>query len=264
MPTLTSCFRQAYFLSPFNTTTNYYHAIPLNSDSIKSATYISGAVSAGGANDFYNDEVYSLHGYFHRSHSFKKFQAYYGANASVGSYPVEPGSYYSGNYNNPPINYDAGSKFFGGFGISGGMNLVMPMGTRHEWRVIGIETSLQNEYGQYLDFRKRIPDSAADAIHKHTLFTTVGLTTEFVFKLKKGGSIGYKLAIGSSLQKTNRFYYGYYDNYRASFVPAYISNTFQITRNQVTGFGQLNLGSYAANFQAGISYRLGSNKKASK
>ena len=45
---LTGCFRQAYFLSPSHATSNFYHAKPLSSDSVKSATYIGGAFSAGG------------------------------------------------------------------------------------------------------------------------------------------------------------------------------------------------------------------------
>ena len=255
IPSLTGCLNRAYFLSPFNATSNYYHAIPAMSDSVKAATYISGAVSAGGANDFYNNEVFSFNGYFHRSHNFNKLQAWYGANLSLGSYNVDRTSYFNGN-TTTPVNYNTGVKFFGGVGVSGGMNLVRPLGRRHEWRVIGIETTIQNEYGSYLDFRKNLPDSAANAITKNKVFATAGLTTEFVFKLRSGNLIGYKLAIGSSLQKTNRYYFDY--NYESrSFIPAYVSNTLQITHKSLTGFGQINVGNYAANFQMGVTYKLG-------
>ncbi|MEO6722371.1 MAG: hypothetical protein ABIN67_18530 [Ferruginibacter sp.] len=258
LPILTSCFRQAYFLSPFNATTNYYHGIPMSKDSVKSATYISGAVSVGGANEYFHDEVFSFNGYFHRSHNFNKLQAWYGANLSIGSYHLDSDSYYSNpNYTNPI--YRGGTKFFGGLGVSGGMNVVMPMGTRHEWRVIGMESTLQNEYGSYLDFRKKLPDSAANAITRSKIFVTAGLTTEFVFRRRSGTTIGYKLAIGSSLQQTNRYYFDY-SNYRGSINPMYISNTLQITRKSVTGFGQVNFGDYAANFQMGVTYRLGGRK----
>ena len=258
LPTLTSCFRQAYFLSPFNANTNYYHAMPMSKDSVKSATYISGALSAGGSNDYFNDEVFSFNGYFHRSHNFDKLQAWYGANLSLGSYNVDrDGYYFNPNYTNSV--YGGGTKFFGGVGVSGGMNLVVPMGTRHEWRVIGIESTLQNEYGSYLNFRKNLPDSAANAIAKNRIFATAGLTTEFVFRRRSGTTLGYKVAIGSSLQQGTRTYFDY-NNYGGSIAPMYVSNTFQITRKSVTGFGQLNFGDYAANFQMGITYRLGGKK----
>lgn len=263
IPALTGCYRQVYFLSPLNANTNFYHAIPLRSDTIKSATYLSGTVSIGGANDYYEDQVFSFNGYFHRSHAFNSIQAYYGANFSLGSYNVGQ-SYYYNPYTTPLVNYDYGRKFFGSVGVSGGMNLVIPMGSRHEWRVIGIETTLQKEYGSYLSFRKSLPDSAATAITRNNLFISGGLTTEFVFKIRRRGTIGYKLAIGSSFQKTPKFYYYYGNNgdhYYQSVSPFYISNTLQITRNKVTGFIQINGGEYAANFQTGISYKLGGKRK---
>jgi hypothetical protein len=261
IPLLTSCYRQAYFLSPFNANTNFYHAMPARSDSVKAASYVSGAISAGGANQLFSDEVFSFHGNFHRSHTFSKVQAWYGANLSVGSYHVSDNSFYINFPNTPSAIYQPGTKFFGGMGVSGGFNLVTAMGSRHEWRIIGLETTVQNEYGKYLDFRKKLPDSAANAISRNRVYATVGLTTEFLFKLRNGNSLGYKLAIGSSLQKTRRFYVDY-DYQSRSLTPVYVSNTLQITRKLITGFGQINFGDYAANFQMGVCYRLGGKKSS--
>ena len=253
------CYRQAYFLSPFQANTNFYHAIPSKSDSVKSASYVSGAFTAGAANDYLEDDVFSFHGYFHRSHTFNKLQAYYGINASVGSYDVDENSFYN-SYPSDPVNYRTGHKFFGGLGMSGGINLVVPMGARHEWRVIGLQSSLQKEYGNYLQFRKQVPDSAVNGIHRNNVFATAGLTTEFVFNLRNKSTLGYKLSVGSALQSIDR-YYSDYNDYYETFVPVYVSNTFRFSRNHVTGFAQVNLGTYAANFQMGFNYLLGGKQK---
>ncbi|MEJ0080084.1 MAG: hypothetical protein WDM78_03765 [Puia sp.] len=59
-------------------------------------------------------------------------------------------------------------KFFGSYGVSGGINIVNASG-KHEWRALGIEVTIQNEFGNYSDFRKSLPDSAANVIFKKHL-----------------------------------------------------------------------------------------------
>jgi len=39
------------------------------------------------------------------------------------------------------------------------INVARPMGRRGEWRYIGLEGSLFNEWGDYYSFRKGLPDS---------------------------------------------------------------------------------------------------------
>ncbi|HTB99276.1 MAG TPA: hypothetical protein VK705_01195, partial [Ferruginibacter sp.] len=46
---VTSCTTPHYYASPLNNTSQYYHSIPLQSDSVKSATYINGIVTLGSA-----------------------------------------------------------------------------------------------------------------------------------------------------------------------------------------------------------------------
>jgi hypothetical protein len=256
----TGCVTRSYFLSPFNGNSNPYYAKPLMSDSLKSAVYATGVLTLGSANEDLSDEVSKFSLSLHRSHTFKYFQAYYGGSIAAGLYDV---SHYKADsfYNFSPyvnvsaINSSAGTKYFSGASLHGGMNMVVPMSVRHEWRILGVEASLGREWGDYLDFRNKLPDSASDAIWKTDRYGTIGLTTEMAFKTTKG-SWGFKLARGISFYRTIEL--GEYDNNRQHYLrPSYFSAAFHVTRKKYTGFAQLNAGSYAANFQLGLNYRLG-------
>src|SRR5450432_3183904 len=83
-----SCISTAYFYSPANASSVPYHAIPLKSDSLKGATYASSFFTLGGANDGWRDGVYAFQGRIHRSNNFGNFQAYHGANLSLGTYHI--------------------------------------------------------------------------------------------------------------------------------------------------------------------------------
>src|SRR5256885_15516923 len=84
---LSSCIRQNYYLNPFNANSNFYHAMPLKSDSIKAINYLNGNISYGGAN-VYRDDVLAFHSEFYRTHSFGIFEAYYGIDFSLGYYEI--------------------------------------------------------------------------------------------------------------------------------------------------------------------------------
>ena len=75
----------AYFLSPMDVNANYYHAIPLKSDSLKSAIYTNAVFTVGSSNKL-EDYLYAFHGGIYRAHNFGIFQAYYGAGLGFGSY----------------------------------------------------------------------------------------------------------------------------------------------------------------------------------
>jgi len=68
------CTYRSYFQSPFHGTSETYHAIPLQSDSLKSATYVSGVFTEGAANHNLRDNVFSFTGSVYRSHNFGDFQ----------------------------------------------------------------------------------------------------------------------------------------------------------------------------------------------
>ena len=151
---LSGCaIQQVYYVSPFNGNNTSYHAIPLKSDSVRSATYLSGAVYAGSANTHSADKVYALEGNIYNCNLFGKFQAYYGIDAVAGIYNVAviDGTVYHPIQNYRVINSMSGDQFFGGIGLQGGINVVVPF-RRVEWRAIGIEMSSHKEFGSFLLF----------------------------------------------------------------------------------------------------------------
>jgi hypothetical protein len=250
----TSCYRSAYYLSSLNANSNGYKEIPLQSDSLKAASYLGANLRFGIANFAWRDALYSFTASFHRSHNWKGLQAFYGANFSAGAYYVYPyhatvsDDYIDTTY----INKHAGSKFFGSAGLQGGINYVIPINNKgSEWRVIGLEVAVQKEMGDYLNFRKQLPDSAARIITRTNLFTNIGLTTE-VLKRKRRYSLGMRFAAGIALPV-------YHDSHTSNTsLPFYFSPAFHFTRKHITSFLQLNIThAYAFGLQFGAQYRLG-------
>ncbi|HEY8734468.1 MAG TPA: hypothetical protein VIL90_07890 [Puia sp.] len=181
LSSFSSCLtpRQGYFLSPGNANSDPYHTIPLHTDSNKTAIYVNAGYSIGSANDRGFDQVSVGQLSIHRSNNFGIFQAYYGVNLSLGACNVAEfyNSHYryvGGWFSSVPVPYDTiyhipgKGEFFGSYGIMGGINLVFD-GHRGEWRAIGIETAIQNEFGNYLEFRKSLPDTAANIIFTKNL-----------------------------------------------------------------------------------------------
>ncbi|MBC7830000.1 MAG: hypothetical protein H7122_19800 [Chitinophagaceae bacterium] len=262
---LSSCgFRQAYYFSPFNGNTPNYHTTPLQIDSIKNATYGSILLGGGEANDRLTDNVFIYRSSVYRSHAREKYQFYYGGNITLGNYQVrkyDTLDIVNSLRNGKIINENAGNKFWGGLGLNAGVNYTIPFRTRHELR-IGTESSYHYEFGNYLEFRKKIPDSAVTLIHRQGHFITLGLYTELAFKIRNG-SIGFKIAIGTPLGKN----YSNADGVRSEkgILPfGYFSPTFQYTNKRWTGFVQLTGAAKAFYSQIGGSYRLASATKKQK
>lgn len=258
----TGCTHHAYYLSPFHANTESYHAIPLRSDSLPSASYVSGVFTGGGANEDWRDGVLSFTGSFYRAHNFSRFQAFYGADATLGSYRVAG---YSGDkpgrgLDTALINSAAGHKFFGGYGISAGGNLVIPFGRGSELRVPGLSFTLRQEYGNYLSFRKSLPDSAANTIFRNSLVGVLAVSFEAAFKLSTG-MIGYKLQLGGDIINGRSHYAG---NDSTGYQMGFMSQCLSVTVQQVTSYAQLNLGNHVASFQLGVNYRLGKSGRSHK
>jgi hypothetical protein len=259
--------RQGYLLSPQNASSNTYHVIPMITDSIRSSMYVSGIFSTGTANDHASDQVNMFQGSLHRSNHFGVFQSYYGVNFSLGSYHVK--EYYNFNYDfngnsgNPYIRDSSNHipdshQFFGSYGFSGGINIVTAhehsLKYRHsEWRILGLETSLQNEFGSYSDMRGKLPDTAANVIFRKKFSAYLGLYTEWLWTDRHQIESGFKMAAGMDLNPGNC-----YTNYYApSILPLYcFSLTYHVRKDRYTGFIQTNFGTYADNIQIGFSYRL--------
>lgn len=256
---LSGCSNPVYYLSSSNANTNYYRTIPLKSDSIKAASYISAVLTMGAANYVSTDKVIAFHVNSHRSYQFGPCQGYYGINYSSGFYRVSKVVNGGPNVNEYLINKMAGNKFFGNYGVNGGINLVKETNAPGELR-IGLETTVQNEFGDYLRFRKALPIDAANAITKNSLFATLGMNSDFIVKLRTG-SFGFKLAFGSSLRKTinivNQHDIGV-------ITPVYANFTLHYTNRRWTGFLQGNAGDFAQSAQLGTNYRLSKTKRLSE
>jgi hypothetical protein len=261
---LTGCGPQyAYFQSPFHANTSGYKTIPLQKDSVRSAIYASGIVSATGVNYRQRDGVYAFHGSIYRSHSTRHFQGYYGLTGSLGAYqvneykPQHPDSRgffknYNYNLNDSLINTMAGGKFFGGWGATGGFNFVAPF-HKSEWRFLGVEAAWQQEFGSYLSFRNKLPDTAANLNSRFSNNLTLGLNSEIVF-YRKYGSGGFKF---SFIWFTHPLTLYDKDRKSRSTRSGYEAITFHRTHKHVTGFMQIHWGNYAFGTQLGMNYRLG-------
>jgi hypothetical protein len=254
---LSSCISSSYFLSPNNANSNPYHAVPLQSDSVKGATYVSSLFTIGGANEGWRDGLYAFQARIHRSNNFGSLQAYYGGNVSLGTYHIAEFYNYDHPYNNPSNDHTYSmNRFFGSYGFNGGMNVVVP--TRHggEWRAIGLETSIQKEFGSYYDFRRNLSDSAADLIFRKNVTGTVGIFTDIISKSAQGTEFGYKMGFGFLLNPENNYSHVY--NRNTVNPITYFSSTLHFTKDHLTGFVQINLSnSYAGNVQFGMNYTLG-------
>jgi hypothetical protein len=254
-----SCLRKAYYFSPLQGNTSGYQSMPVRSDSMKAATYAEAAVSIGGMNDLWRDQVFSFQAGLHQAQVLNNVRIYYGASAALGSYNVKPYGYSNNSQYTPDssvINSHSGHKTFGAYGFNAGISFTAPLGKMGEWRYFGIEGSFFNELGDYYSFRKNLPDSVADVIDKKKYIGSLGISTELIFKGKSSGKFGIKIATGSYLR---RLYYN--SNYPGNTHPQYadliyFSNTYHFTSHRTTTYFQLNVGTQTGHFRAGMNYRL--------
>jgi hypothetical protein len=258
----TGCRQYAFYQSPLHANTSSYKATPLKSDSMAAATYASVNFMVGGANHRWHDNTWSFTGSLHRSHNFGMFQAYYGANTTLGVYDVRP--YITSNdtvniprtssfrpFDEAAINSRSGNKFFGAWGLMGGINVVVPAGRKSEWRALGTELSWNQEFGRYLDYRKDLPAGAANIVSRKNNYFTISLFTEILGHLDNDNVLGYKIACITSPETLRG------DDVTHRITPTYLSQTLHLRVRRATLYAQFNIGSYAANMQTGFSLRLG-------
>jgi hypothetical protein len=262
---LSGCYsvrQQAYYVSPFNSHQNDYQPLPQTIDSAHTALYVHAAFSAGGANQERTDHVDAFRTSISVAHHTGILQAYYGGDLTLGAYHSgiwDTGHVFWGPRTLPPgnadyLNSESGDRFFGGVGFKGGANLVWGM-EHSEWRYIGIETSLQQEFGDYLTFRRKLPDTAAALIIRNPLFATLGFSTEIVKRLRQG-EWGLRLASGWVLGDGYRNS-GIYDNESEHTLHyGYASFSFHYTQQRYTGYLQLTGATQARSLSIGVHYRL--------
>ncbi len=230
------------------------------------------------------------------------------------------GGFYGGRYGPPSayatLNGYAGSRYFGGLGFDGGMNLATTFrshprdparghdrdckigifdprrfdlkrfdpryrsndpriqernrrlresaGRVHivEWRIIGFETSMTHEFGDYLHFRNQIPDSVATLIVRNNFFATFGLTTELVRKIQDG-QMGWKFSTGWALGSSYNFLH-VHNNASNSDLGGYgyFSFAFHYTVDQYTAFFQVISATKATGIHFGLNYQIGGKRSS--
>jgi hypothetical protein len=265
---ITARHQQAFYVSPFNGNSGDYHSLPLRTDTARTAFYARVAGFGGWANDLQTDQFsggdISLYAAQHQG----MWQWYYGLDATFGSYVL--GNWHARYAPNIlPVNYDipfpppatakelnalSGPRSFGGAGFSGGFNGVIRMG-QGEWRFLGVETALHQEFGDYLHFRRQLPDSLATYIVRGSFLATVGLTTEWIFRTRQG-DLGLRLAGGGYLGSA---YHpaGVYDSVSQQYLHyGYLNFAFHYTFGQYTGYAMGETGTKSGSLRLGLIYRL--------
>lgn len=213
----------------------------------------------GSANDGAIDKTFIGQVNISRSHNFGSFQAFYSGNFSLGNYHVRADSInrdYS-YHDYAIIDRQAGNKLVAGAGIDAGINYVLTM-RGGEWR-IGMETSAQNDYGGYYNFRKNLPDSAADIIIRNRLYATIGGYTELIGNIEDVG-IGLKMSIGTALGRRYNNAYKYYGILLTEheLTYNYVNFNFNVTvQKRYTAYMQANFASKGSAGVLGFNYRLG-------
>ncbi len=252
--------RQAFYVSPFNGNNLEYHPIPRAGDSIRTAIYSSLTYSNGSVNDFGTDYLWSMHLDLHAAHQYDNVQFHYGLGLTLGDYTMGTWQLDTGNSYSTALrtaqqlNTYSGRYSFGGVGFQGGVNGVTTFG-HGEWRYLGVETSVLQEFGNYLAVRKQMPDSIATLINRSPTFATLGLTTE-VLNYTRNGALGFKWALGWALgQRYSNP--GIIDNASGDKLRyMYFNFTFHFTYRRWTSYLQYNDATKAKMIFAGINYRL--------
>jgi hypothetical protein len=253
---LSSCYRQVFYVSPYNGNNESYHAMPLKADSIKSTTAVSGNLFVGAANTQGSDNVIAFNGSVYRTHQFGIFQAYYSGDLSLGNYNV---THLDSAGLDPAVNFRyvnsaAGSKFFYGYGAEGGINIVVPF-HKGEWRALGIEGSTHQELGSYLDFRQKMPDSAATLIIRNSGFSTIGLYTEFLGSAVDGEvAYGLRFSIGRIIEPE---YNNATIDYSEQITYTYWSLGYHLTYDKWTYYFTFNDSKKSQGVKLGAIYQLG-------
>jgi hypothetical protein len=200
----TACTQKAYFQNPVYANNLLYKTMPTKKEAVKTASYGGMSLGYSNMNDEGRDDAFILSGYLYQTQQTGIVQGYYGVDMHFGVYRVgtyREQSWYNGNTSLDVdlLNANAGRKFFGTTGGSGGINLVT-RGKDVEWRYIGIEASLHKEFGSYYRFRKNLHDSAANLVDKKDLFPSLAIYSDFIVETDRI-NLGVKLSGGISPQR---------------------------------------------------------------
>ncbi|HVB02838.1 MAG TPA: hypothetical protein VNE41_03875 [Chitinophagaceae bacterium] len=259
---ITGCvYQKAYYINPMFGRTNPYIAKPLLSDFVKSANYGELTYSAGNNNFLFNDQVNALDAQFYHTNQVNLFHFYYGGNLSLGNYRVSSysNSYESTGIDTAYLNAHSGYKFFGNLGIQGGADFTLPLG-KSEWRFIGVDISVNREFGQYLNFRRSLKDTMVSGVTRSAFLATLGISSEMTFHLKNG-NFGWKLETGTQLGNLGFEQVSNSGNTLTGHTTGvFFDFVFQVTYKQWTGYFEAEQGTLQSNDMLGLIYKIGSKR----
>jgi hypothetical protein len=254
---------QGIYVSPFNGNSGEYHPLPLLADSTKTAFYAQTAVFGGSGNVNHNDRIAGGNASLYLTHRFGWFQCFSGLSLTFGDYNAR---HWDTNHNwSPPIdptghltqlNAYTGHQFFGGTGFSGGINFVIPLGGGCEWRIAGMETNLQREFGAYRRFRGKLPDTLTALDIRDRFFGTIGVTSEFVIRGINGVQWGFRVSRGWSIGAPYRNLTVYDSIWLRPLQYHYGNVTAQVTAGRYTVYFQVDGGTKFNTAHLGFVYRL--------
>ncbi|MFT3701953.1 MAG: hypothetical protein QM802_06275 [Agriterribacter sp.] len=258
---ITGC--SSVFVHPMNTGATAYHASLLKRDTINSRLYASGGIGAQMNNGPFRDGGVYGQGNIYNTHRFGMFNAYYGANISVGNYLVNKSSTY---HNNAATLYSqyGGNKYFGSWGGSAGINASVPVRKRGkvkgEWRLIGIHGAFQQDWGSYYRFRQIIQPEWVDYVTKSNSLRVIGLSTELVVYKRKPTYSSIQLQYNFLLGREYRFpEYTYTERSQRI---GYFSATLYNHSRKNKSFLQLNLGTHDTfSIFWGMNFIIGASRK---
>lgn len=267
--TLASCVQKAYFTNPGYGNAMPYHTLPLDKDSTKNNLYLNASAFGGSSNYEYNDEQYGLNVNLYNVNTFSGFKVWYGGGLTSGLYHVKKQEAYPDSVDY--INTIAGSKFYGSLNGNAGITYALSLGNV-EWRILGIQATAQQEFGNYLSFRKQLAKQKIPVNGNTTqaFLLTTGLSSEICIRIPNGSfniSQQYNVLMG----KTYRYilYTDYDYNSEMNIYKRkrydYFTSTYSATIKNMTYFLQANLqplwkidddGPKMENLQFGVNYRF--------
>src|ERR1700761_5362232 len=124
--------QQAFYTSPFNGSSEGYHALPLHTDTARTAVYVRASGFSGHANDLNTDHFSSGNLSLYIAQHGSWWQSYYGIDGTLGCYRLgnwtarDPGTFNYILYDGPPapppttaseLNSHAGNYTYGGLGF---------------------------------------------------------------------------------------------------------------------------------------------------
>lgn len=213
---------------------------PVYKDSAVVATYVGGKFCQTADSAYFHKNESSYFGelYLYRSHSQKFFNYAYGIFGYQGSYRVAQLEQFKGN------------KHFYGGGVSGEMNLNLPVYIV-DMRLFGVRGSAWYEGGDFYSFRKYASDQGLiENVNTSHLAYNISFMQEYNFRLNNS-SVGFYHSLGTTSDLEHQYSYLTY------------TSTLFFTYKRFTSYAQYTICTFGIGrmYSLGMSYQILSEKR---